>query len=147
MAPYGAILRHFRHMAPFPVFAKWKMAVRHFYRHQRHLMAPYGAIWRHLAPFIGAIWRHLAPSGAIWRKWRHVRHMARKWRHFRAIWRHMARKWRHMAHVPIWHYCPIFDTILLKWFIADYVHTYHQLLHLSLGRYKFIGEWKVNKSK
>ena len=41
----------------------------------------------------------------------------------------------------------IFDTILLKWFIADYVHTYHQLLHLSLWRYKIIGEFSRNNWK
>ena len=67
MTPYGARSirppwRHLRHMAPFSVFAKWKMAMRHFYLHQRHLMALF--------------------SGARWRSWRH---MARKWRHFRAI--------------------------------------------------------------
>ena len=70
MAPYGAKMAPFKKLqkiAPFSVFAKWKMAVRHFYRHQRHLMAPSGAIWRNL----------MAPSGAIWRSWRH----------FRAIWR------------------------------------------------------------
>ena len=56
MAPYIAIApkwRHLRHMAPFSVFAKWKMAMRHFYRHQRHLMAPDGAkmapLSRHMA--------------------------------------------------------------------------------------------------
>ena len=58
------------------------MAVRHFYRHQRHLMAPYGAIWRHLAPFIGAIWRYMAPYGAIWRKWRHGPPYGAIWRMF-----------------------------------------------------------------
>ena len=58
MTPYGARSirppwRHLRHMAPFSVFAKWKMAMRHFYRHQRHLMAPDGA---KMAPFS----RHMA---------------------------------------------------------------------------------------
>ena len=82
------------------------------------LLAPFGATWRHVAPFILVPnkWRQVAPNGAKWRQielnWRHLAPFSATWRHlekillvpfganWRQFWRQMAlsgAKWRQMA--------------------------------------------------
>ena len=88
MAPYGAIsdfIGLHRSLSEFqtPISISEKLlrysdaTISEFGTPINSDMAPYGAIWRHMAPSqkrakmvmapYGAIWRHVAPYGAIWR--------------------------------------------------------------------------------